>query len=185
MAENSLALTLTNEVMEDRPIEIYTSAVHALGSYLHACEAIGGMPAVDYERLAMVVQCSNHGEPVYLERISQKRALEAVFERAKERAGDKRWACWVRHRVHQKQNHEFSRQYVNRVVKEVDGIIEEELDEDELLIPSQVNPFTDFEYTTRRAWQREADAELNQQTKPRKAKSKTRSRKSVRGKSVA
>ena len=184
MNEMNISLTLTNAVMEDRPIEIYTCAVHALGSYLHACEALQGMPAVDYERLAMVVQSSNHGDPVYLERISQKRALEAVFERAKERAGEKRWECWVRHRVHQKQNHEFSRQYVNRVVKEVDGYIEEELDEDELLIPSQVNPYTDFEYTTRRAWEREA--ELNPKTKPGKAKSKkTRSRKSARGKSAA
>ncbi len=131
---NDYLLALSTDAVEETQPELYTSAVHALASYLRICYALTTIPAVDYERIGSHVQSTPSQEPASFERISMKRNLEAVFEATASRVGAKRWRHWSLVRAHQQKYPDgMSQEYGRDVARFVDGVLEEELAKRDLL----------------------------------------------------
>lgn len=149
---NDHLLALSNDAMEDAQPSQYTSAIHALSSYLHICDALTSTPAVDYERLSVGVQVCPTAEPIAFERISAKRELERVLDATAARVGAKRWRHWLMVRVqHVKYPDGMSMEYARDVQRFVDGVFEEELANQGILARPRPRPPVNDAATNQRA----------------------------------
>ncbi len=139
MHENLLALS-TAAMSEPRPRK-YLSAEHAVGEYVRLKTLIEACPALDYERIGMMVQSQAAPENPHLDKLSEIWFLEDVFTEAHELAGETRWKHWVKVRVYGEILRGFrgvSKTTVKRNVKRVDGLVEEELALHNRIVQSQV-----------------------------------------------
>lgn len=139
MHENLLALS-TAAFHEAGPRR-YLSADHAVGEYLKLRSLVEACPALDYERIGMMVQSQAAPENPHIDKMSEIWFLEKVFERARGLSTDLHWAHWVRVRVMGDPLRNFrgvSKNTVKRNLVKVDGLIEEQLAYHRRMVRSQV-----------------------------------------------